>query len=184
MEINEILLLIEKHTNIITALAAIGALVISTVAIIKSSQDNKKQIVVGKVEEIYELVIFLYVEYNQLYKLEIKLEECGNENDENYADAIWEYEIELEKLKKKVDLDDLFNKALRLHVLANSYLTSDLKQEILLFNKLFESIILTLKIQNLSIKNEEYPEGFPTNESTRNFVAQLATKLIAKINMY
>lgn len=184
MEINEILLLIEKHTNLITALAAIGALVISTVAIIKSSQDNKKQIVVGKVEEIYELVIFLYVEYNQLYKLEIKLEECGNENDENYADAIWEYEIELEKLKKKVDLDDLFNKALRLHVLANSYLTNDLKQEILLFNKLFESIILTLKIQNLSIKNEEYPEGFPTNESTRNFVAQLATKLIAKINMY
>lgn len=174
---------INNYSNSIAAFAAIGALLISTVAIIRASRDNQKQIVVGKVEEIYELVVFLIVEYNKLYELELKLEECGDETDGSYNDSIKEYNQELEKLKKEVDLDDLFNKVIRLHVLTNSYLSKDLRLEVLAYNTLFECLIATVQIAKLSRKKEEYPEGFPSTDNIRHLVSNLANKLIEKINL-
>jgi hypothetical protein len=183
MIIYEILKFLDNNTNSITAFAAISALFVSTLAIIKASQDNQKQIAVGKIEEIYELIVYFIVEYNKLYKLELKLEECGDENDDNYVDAIKKYKIELEKLKKNIDLDNLFNKVIRLHVLTNSYLSKDLKLEVLAYNTLFECLIATVQNAKLSRKMEEYPEGFPTTDNLRHLVGLLANKLIKKINM-
>jgi hypothetical protein len=183
MTINDVLNFINANSNIITALTAIFALLISTLAIIKASQDNQKQIVVGKVEEIYELIIYLVVEYNSLYKLVLILEDCGDESDENYPDAIKKYKLEREKVKKNVDLNELFNKVIRLHVLTNTYLSEELKLEVISYNYLFECLIYTIQNLNLISKNEEYPEGFPTNDNLRNLVSHLAIKLVEKINL-
>lgn len=183
MTINNILNFINANSNLITALTAILALLISTLAILKASQDSQKQIVVGKVEEIYELIIYLIVEYDRLYELVLILEDCGDESDDKYPDAIKKYKLEREKVKKNVDLNELFNKIIRLHVLTNTYLSNELKLEVLSFNYLFECLVSTIKNLNLTSKNKEYPEGFPTNDNLRNLVSDLAVKLVEKINV-
>ncbi|MEZ7497804.1 hypothetical protein QO200_03540 [Flavobacterium sp. Arc3] len=183
MEIYGVLKFLSDNANLITSFTAIGALVISTIAIIKASQDNKKQIIVGKLEEIYELVCYLIVEYEELYELLLKLETCGAEDDDNYLEAIENYKLELKKVKKKIDLNELFNKIIRLHVLGNSYLSKELRLEILEYNFLFECLITTVQNCKLTRKNKDYNEGFPTTENIRSLASQLATKLIEKINL-
>lgn len=93
------------------------------------------------------------------------------------------YNLELENLKKKVDLDNLYNKILRLHVLTNSYLSDDLRLEVMVFSRLFECIIITVRTGNFKDKKEDYCEGFPTIENLRKLVGNLAKKLILKINL-
>jgi hypothetical protein len=178
-----ILAFLKDNNEIITTFVAIGALLISTIAIIKATQDNRKQIIVGKIEEIYELIVYLIVEYNDLNELNIKLEECGCETDENYSEAIKNYKLELKKLKKNIDLNDLFNKVIRLNVLANSYLSKELKLEVLSYVRLFECLIVTLQLGKLSRKRKEYIEGFPTTENIRLLVGNLSNKLVDKINL-
>jgi hypothetical protein len=179
----EMIIFLKENSEVITALTAIGALLISTLAIIRATQDNRKQIIVGKIEEIYELIVYLIVEYKRLYELSILLEECGDENDKNYTEAFSNYKIELKKLKEDIDLNDLFNKIIRLNVLSNSYLNKDLKLEVLAVGGLFECLIATLQLKNLTRKRLEYNEGFPTTENIRNLVGHVLTKLTNKISL-
>lgn len=179
----EIINFFKQNSETITALTAIGALLISTLAIIRATQDNRKQIVVGKLEEIYELVIFLIVEYDKLYELEIELQNCGDETDGNYTEAKKKYNLEREKVKQRVNLDDLFDKVIRLHVLTNAYLSGELRLEVMAYSRLFECLMRTIRIGNLKEKKINYSEGFPTTANLRNVVGNLAKKLIIKINL-
>lgn len=178
-----IITFLKDNSELITSLTAIGALLISTLAIIRATQDNRKQIIVGKIEEIYELIIYFIVEYNELNELSKKLENCGSETDKNYDEALKKYKIELKKLKEDVDLNDLFNKVIRLNVLANSYLSKELKLEVLSYVRLFECLIVTVQVSTLKRKNKEYIEGFPTTDNLRSLVGNLSNKLVDQINL-
>ncbi|EJG03400.1 hypothetical protein [Flavobacterium sp. F52] len=174
------------YSNVSTffgTIATVGALIVAIIAIFKTAKDSRQQLLVGKIEEIYELIVYLVVDYDKLYKLELKLQKCGDKTDENYIQNIEKYNLDLEEVNKKVDLNDLFNKVIRLHVLANSYLDKDLNLEVISYCRLFECLIATVKRGNSNRKKTEYPEGFPTTENLRNLVSYLANKLIIRINL-
>ncbi|MDL2141788.1 hypothetical protein QQY79_04605 [Flavobacterium tructae] len=179
----EIISFLKENSELVSALTALGALLISTLAIIRATQDNRKQIIVGKIEEIYELIVYFIVEYNELNELSKKLEDCGSEADENYDTAIKNYKLELLELKKNIDLNDLFNKVIRLNVLANSYLSKELKLEVLSYVRLFECLIVTIQNGTLKRKRREYIEGFPTTDNIRSLVGDLSNKLVDQINL-
>jgi hypothetical protein len=181
--IKEVLSFFHTNSDTITAFSAVGALLISAIAITMATRDNQKQIRVGKIEEIYELLIYFIVEYNSMYELSLKLDACGDETDGKYNEKIKQYNLELKDLKKNIDLDDLFNKVIRLNVLSNSYLSSNLQFQVLAYARLFECLIVTLQIGKLTRKQKEYSEGFPQVENIRNVCTEITCQLVEKINL-
>lgn len=176
-------MVIKDYLDIITALAAIGALLISILAILRSSTDNKKQIVVGKIEEIYELTMFLYVEYDRLQYLATKLDEIYSMNSTELNHNLEKYRILIQDEVTSPNLSEIFDKTLRLIVLANSYLSKELKMEIIAYSRLFQCVIATIHLTTLERKNKDFKEGFPTTENLHAFLSDLTPKLVEFINL-
>jgi hypothetical protein len=181
----ELIKVFNDNSNSIAAFAAVGALIISTIAIIKATRDNQKQILVGKIEEIYELIIFLAVEYEDLYILYTLFD---NHHNDKYSaieqrEFLDNYTDELERIKTIINIDDLFNKIFRLNVLANSYLEKSLKLDVLAYGQLFESLIIVSTKQRMKRKERLFKEGFPTKDNVYKLVGHLSDLLVRKINL-
>jgi hypothetical protein len=174
---------LKDYLDIITALAAISALFISISAILRSSKDNKKQIVVGKIEEIYELTIFLFVEYSKLHHLATKLDKIYTSNFQDFDDNLEDFRILTQDVSKTTNLNEIYDKTLRLTVLANSYLNKEVKLEIIAYARLFQCLLATVHLATLERKNKEFKEGFPTTENLHLFVEELTPKLVSIINL-
>jgi hypothetical protein len=174
---------LKDYLDIITALSAISALFISISAILRSTTDNKKQIIVGKIEEIYELTIFLFVEYSKLNHLATKLDEVYASNFNEFDDNLNDFRILIQDISKTTNLNEIYDKTLRLNVLANSYLNNEIKMEIIAYARLFQCAIATIHLATLDRKNKEFKEGFPTTEKLRGFVEDLTPKLVELINL-
>ena len=173
----------KDYLDFITAFAAIGALFISISAILRSSKDNKKQIIVGKIEEIYELTMFLFVEYSKLNHLATKLDEVYTSNFNEFEDNLDDFRILIQEVSKTTNLNEIYDKTLRLNVLANSYLNNEIKIEIIAYARLFQCILATIHLATLERKNKEFKEGFPITENLRAFVEELTPKLVKLINL-
>jgi hypothetical protein len=174
---------LKDYLDIITALAAISALFISISAILRSRKDNKKQIVVGKIEEIYELTIFLFVEYSQLHHLAAKLDKIYTSNLQDFEDNLEDFRILTQDISKTTNLNEIYDKTLRLIVLANSYLNKEVKLEIIAYARLFQCLLATVHLATLDRKNKEFKEGFPTTDNLYLFLEELTPKLISIINL-
>jgi len=179
----ELIKFLNDNSDGITAFSAIGALVISSFAIIRASQDNRKQLIVSKIEEIYELTIFLYVEYNKLHYLATTLEDIytSTVTDKNYE--LNNFRLMVQDAKTSIDFNDLYNKTLRINVLANTYLHKKIRLEIIAYTRLFQCIIATVHLATLDRKNREFKEGFPTTNNLLIFVESMTPKLVALINL-
>ena len=174
-----------KYSGAIAAFAAIGALIYARKEIKRTTEDNRKQILVGKFEEIYELVVILSMEYGHLYdayilfekSLSIEIpEETRKVIKENFRRAIL-------KTNGKVEIENLLSLTIRLNVLANAYLTGEIKYQTICYSQLFEAIINVLNSRDLKVKEEEFPEILPTTEKVFELVNQMTAKLVKVINL-
>lgn len=176
-------------TNIIIknigTILSIGALVISILAIIKASKDNKKQIIVGKIEEIYEITTLLFSNYSTLILLNSLLDNGeNNKYDSEQQERFYQsYIDELKKVKENISTDELFDKTFRLNVLGNAYLDKKLKLEVLSYAKLFENLLGASLYRQRLYKMMFFKEGFPTQEKMYYFFESLETQFINKINL-
>jgi len=180
----EVIRFLINNGNLIVTLSAVGALIISLIAIKKSSSDNRRQILVGKYEEIYALISEMIVEYDLLLHLYSTLQTYHQEDD-----AVIKYrhqntfEEELGNLKQRINTDELFSKVIRLTLLTNTYLKKSLLFEVNAFCKLFEDLIITTTQREQISEETEFKEGFPTNENLYEFAFKISNKLIKKINL-
>lgn len=174
-----------KYSGAIAAFAAIGALIYARKAIKRTTEDNRKQILVGKFEEIYELVVLLSVEYGHLYDAYILFEKSENsEIPEETRKTIKEnFRRAILKTNSKVEIESLFSMTIRLNVLANAYLTGEIKYQTIGYSQLFEAIINVLKSRDLKVKEEEFPEILPYTENVFDLVDQMTAKLVKVINL-
>ena len=180
---SEFIKLLNDNSDGITAFSAIGALVISSFAIIRASQDNRKQLIVSKIEEIYELTIFLYVEYSKLHYLATTLEDIYTSTVTDQKYELDNFHLILQDAKKSIDFNDLYNKTLRINVLANTYLQKKIRLEIIAYVRLFQCVIATIHTAKLDRKNKEFKEGFPTTDNLLIFVESTTPKLVSLINL-
>ncbi|KIO50942.1 hypothetical protein [Flavobacterium hibernum] len=185
MGIIDIFELVNKYSGAIAAFAAIGALIYARKAIKRTTEDNRKQILVGKFEEIYELVVLLSVEYGHLYDAYILFEKSlSTEIPEETRKAINEnFRRAILKTNGKVEIEDLFTLTIRLNVLANAYLTGEIKFQIIGYSQLFEAIINVLKSRDLKVKEDEFPEILPTTEKVFELVNRMTARLVEVINL-
>ncbi len=183
MTVLELIKIFNENSDGITAFSAIGALVISSFAIIRASQDNRKQLIVSKIEEIYELTIFLYVEYSQLHYLASTLEKIYRTKFTDQEDELDNFRLMVQDADKKIDFNELYNKTLRLNVLTNTYLHKNLRLEVIAYVRLFQCILATIHTGKLDRKNKEFKEGFPTTDNLLVFVESTTPKLVSLINL-
>ena len=172
--------------SVLANVATIFAVVVAVIAIKRTTRDNQKQILIGKVEEIYEITNSLYSYYPTLYKLYLILEKYNdtklydiNQRKEFYED----YKFMLEQCQKKNMYEDLYNKIFRLNVLANSYLQRELKMQILSYTDLFESLLAFVFHEETLSKKISYQEGFPPRANLHMFVKNLEAEFIKSINL-
>ena len=121
--------------------ATAGALLVAIFAIFKTGKDSRHQLLVGKFEEIYELIVSLSVEYKTLYDnyLDVREEtkKCFEVSSKNLV---------LNYIKDDIIslsdsfLDELYQKTIRLNVLSNAYLVKDLKYDVIGYSQLFSSL--------------------------------------------
>lgn len=175
----------DKYSSSIAAFAAIGALVVARQAIKKTTEDNRKQILVGKIEEVYELVVLLSVEYSHLYDVYVLFEKSQSPNipqetkkviGENFRSAML-------KSRSQADMDELYKMTIRLNILANAYLTDEVKFQVIGYSQLFEALINVLKTRDLKAKEEEFIEPLPTTESVFILVQEMTRDLVKVINL-
>lgn len=177
--------ILNNNANGVIALTSIIALFIATNTIISAKKDSRKQIIVEKFEEIYNLIYVLLPEYLLFFQLYKTLEGHHNQDYplEQRQGFLETYRSELKQVKSIVNVDDLFNKTSKLSVLSNAYLDKDLKNEILGYSKLFEMIIIVSTQQQMIYKYTQFPNGFPDYENVHIFAGEISRKLIEKINL-
>lgn len=160
------------------------ALIISIAAIIISSRDNRKQIMIGKIEEIYELTIALYSRYSTLHELYLYLSRYSGEQIPNYREKYRKEYFDYRNECEKVNIyQDTYSKIFRLNVLANAYLKKDLKIEILAFTHLIEDLTTQAYRSKREYYIDSYKTGFPQQVNVSKLVDDLESKYIDEINM-
>lgn len=171
--------------NVTTALGSIAAIIISILAIYYATQDNRKQIISSKIEEAYEILLFLKYNYYVLRFLYIQLEDsrATNYTLEQRQKFHSEYLDNLKIVSTKLTVDDLFQKTSRLTVLANSYLETKLKIDVLALNDLFVTLISISLRQQIMFKDMFYKEGFPEDEIMNDYIEKLEEEFVRKINL-
>lgn len=178
--------LINTYSGLISALVSVGALIVAVRAIRISTEDNRTQVIVGKCEEIYELLSSTVVEYDLLQKLYCSLQQYHNNlNDISSLtrDYFEDYKVELDRIKSIIDTEELFKKLIRLNVLSNAYLDEPLMFEVNAYSNLFQELLITTIQAQLITDETDFKEGFPTNEKFYQFTKKIAHKLITKISL-
>lgn len=169
--------------NAITAMAAVIAIYVSFRAIRISTKDSRKQILAHKIEEIYELVVALSVTYGQLYEVYIILEKAKNDkfNVETRERFFKNYALLQTNLKEKLNLEDLFNKTMRLNVLANTYLLGNIKYDVIGYSQIFNAIIYIIKYNDIKLRQPEFSEELPEPINLYNLSDEINDKLVSVI---
>jgi len=176
---------LNKYSNAIAAFAAVGALFVARTAIKKTTEDNRKQILVGKIEEVFEIVVLLSVEYGHLYDAYTLFEKSQSRSIPLETKTIISANFRSAMLKSnsEADSEELYKMTIRLNILANAYLTGDIKFQTIGYSQLFEAIINVLKYRDLKTKEEEFPEPLPTTEKVFEMVNKITRELVKGINI-
>lgn len=171
------------YSNVFTAIASVATvitIIISLKAIKQVSQDNNNQILRSKYEEILQLIVVLSVEYGLLYAPYMLLEKSQSPSvPSKTRDHLEHTRQEIDKVR----LEELYQKAIRLNVLANAYLKSHLKFDIVAYAQLFEALLNVLRTGDLKSKEEDFIEILPDTEKVFALTNKLTILLIKEINL-
>jgi len=115
-------------------------LIVAIFAIFKTAKDSRHQLLVGKFEEIYELIVNLSIEYKILYDNYLDVQE-----ETKKCLKLISKDLSLEHIKDNIislsdsTLEELYQKTIRLNVLSNAYVTKNLKYDVIGYSQLFSS---------------------------------------------
>lgn len=163
-----------------TFIASGLALFFSGYSIYRTSKNARRQIIVSKLEEAYEAISTLNYYYHSFLVLTLNLENSisteifdAKQRGENRI----AYDKQVARYKEHVNLEDLNHKCNRLEIIANAYISGQLKIRILAFNKFFVDLIsISLGGQWLT-RDMFYKKGFPDhdilNKTTENILSEL-----------
>lgn len=150
-----------------------------------ANENNRQQILVGKLEEIYELTTELQYYYMALKFLFDSLEEAHNLKypATQRSELLEVYRKRREEFKVRNNTDEFYTKTSRLKVLSNAYLNGELKEKFLSYNDLLEKLLVVVLQEQIFLKSMFYKEGFPENLTLHSYLESLQEELISLINL-
>lgn len=165
----------------LTYTISIIAIVISIIAYIQNRKISKRQLRIGRIEEIIEITHILSMNYQFFYDTynfkELVLSELKEDNDEK------KYLKQVKALIEISDKIDLQNKLSRLYVLNNSYLPKkELKDKIGVFIASYTSLAGSTISQ--PIRKTDLPfNNFPKPWDFLDFTKEIQNELIKEMKL-
>lgn len=151
---------------------ALAAVIVAIVAIYFGNRNNKRQIRVLKLEELFSVIQLLSNYYRKLNELELKIEELRNPEYQELQTLSQYYEIR-DKAIPAEERDKIYNHLSRLEVLAQCYTKRKLKKKILSYESMMYAII-DLTFNGGSMYQElNWENDFPDYEEFDKIVKEL-----------
>jgi hypothetical protein len=167
--------------NYITGIISIIAIVISIIAYIQNSRSDKRQLRIGKLEEMLEITHILMGNYHYFEDTNFLITNLISGTKDNAELEKYNQQIKaLSQISERIELQD---KLTRLFVLNNSYLPKkELKEKIGIFIAVYTSIAEnTLSNPN---KIVELPfNDFPKRWDFLNFTQEIQNELIVEMDL-
>ncbi|NQV91735.1 hypothetical protein HQ489_04645 [Candidatus Woesearchaeota archaeon] len=166
----------------IETVVAIVAVVVAIVAVYYGNKNSKQQILITKLEELFEVVQSLSRYYGRLMELNFKVEELRDSENKELQTLAQYYEIRDQKISKEERLR-ISEYLSRIEVLTECYTKGDLKKQLLHFEKLMYSFS-DLVFNGGSIHQElNFKKGFPNYEEFNTLIKELKQRIITEIKM-
>jgi len=168
--------------NIITTFSPIIAVIVAMWAIYVTNKNSKQQILVGKYEELFEVVQLLGSYYNVFMFLSSKIA-ILKDRDNNEIQTIAQYQIELTKYLPLNEKNNIMTYLSRLEVLTNCYAKKMLHKKSSQYNRLM--LVLYEYVFTTGSLNKEihYKNGFPNYQEFRNIIEDLQKEIISQIKI-
>jgi len=171
--------------SLAVALVSAAALRISYRTMRASNKNNRQQILVGKIEEIYEGITNLNYYYRTFQFMYHQLNEYHNANNSSPDRSNWlkEYANSVEQFVKRNNVEDLYKITSRLRVLSNSYLSGNLQLKCLTYNDMFEKMMDVVIYQQKMSQEMFYAEGFPDTLILQQYLESMQAELVKIIDL-
>lgn len=171
--------------SLAVALVSLVALWISYRTMRASNKNNRQQILVGKVEEIYESITELNYYYRTFELIYNRLNEYHNTNNSSPERSNWlkEYQNSVEQFVERNNVEDLYKITSRLRVLSNSYLSGDLQLKCLTYNDMFVKMMDVVIYQQKMLQETFYAEGFPDALTLQKYLESMQVELVKVIDL-
>lgn len=166
----------------LTAFGTVGAVVLGLAAIYYSNKNNRQQLRISKLEELYQTIQSLGRNYGKFMDLFFKVEQLRNNEDKelitlNQYYALRDQHLPLEERMKIVDYLS------RIEVLSRCYTDGKLLQDL----KAFEDLMFSFAdfvFNGGSIHQElKWKNGFPNYEKFYAQVEDLKKEILAEIDI-
>jgi len=160
----------------------IVAVVVAIVSVYVSNKSSKRQILVPKLEELYEVICSLSRYYGRFMNLNAKVEELRDSEYKELQTLSQYYQIRDQEIEED-ERRKVKNYLSRIEVLAECYTKGDLKKKILDYEDMMYSFS-DFVFKAGSIHQElKYKNGFPEDEDFNSLITKLKKELISKIRL-
>ncbi|MBC7847746.1 MAG: hypothetical protein H7Y10_14800 [Flavobacterium sp.] len=162
------------------------AIILSIIALYLNKRNIKRQLRIGKLEEILENVLYLSNFYTQLLILSTDLKDINEKklNNENVEINEKQFREEIERFKNVIDKNKIQQVVSRTSVLTNAYLPNgSLKNRILTFNHLLSIMFGSVMSEAYYILEQNYKEGIPRRKKIGEFIIKIENDLIKEMNL-
>jgi hypothetical protein len=160
------------------------AIIVSVIAVLISVRNAKRQIKIGKIEEISEILNSLKDFYPAIYRL-FKISEKIRVAEPNELQKLSdEYDECALHVRQFITPQELMTKINRLRVLTNAYLTQfDIKLNILCTIEMFGHMATQAFTNQYEDCLAEFPKGMPELKKFQDIVEELQVKVIKEMNL-
>jgi hypothetical protein len=162
------------------------AILLSVISLYINKRYNRRQLRIGKLEEILESVIYLSNFYDHLRLLALDLKEINERklHNEDVENSEKQFREKIERFKNIIDKNKIQQVASRISVLTNAYLPNgSLKNRILTFNHLLSTMFASVMSEAYHILQINYREGIPKSKLLGEFVIKIENDLIKEMKL-
>jgi len=167
--------------QVATAVGPILAVVVAMIAVHHTNKNSKQQIIVGKLEELFEIILTLsrhYPTFKLLFPLVKQIINQSNDEMRTYD----EYKVMLDEEISETDRREILINLSRVEVLAKCYTKGKLQEEILKWGNLMYSFADF--VFNAGGLQEAYlDKGFPTFTEFTRQLEDLKKEIIVQIQI-
>lgn len=164
-----------------------AAIIISIISLVKSNRNTKRQVRIGKLEEIIEYLQVFIVNYDFLYRIHqsqlLFKNAPKNASVESLEHSLNIYKEYVKIFKSEVDMDKLQDKNIRLRVLSNSYLPDkELKRKILSTVALMTNLVNCTIFENFEQAKRTFTK-YPSPIDFVNYVDNIEKEILTEMNL-
>jgi hypothetical protein len=173
----------DRWVELFTAIGTVGAVVVAMIAISRSDRNSKKQIVVEKLEELFEIIQSLDMYYQRFSLLDDPVSQLLDQ-DNKKIQTFSDYFPIMDRVLPEGERRQLYLNLSRIEVLSKCYTNKDLQKQILECQNLMYSYAnYVFNGGGRHLKALYYKDGFPNYGTFFLMLENLKTGIIAKIKL-